>query len=204
MKIQKVTDEAFKKYGKVVEGISFDNILKEMGNTPLPDGVVYVPSLDVLEATPEAKDIMEKGFGGLPIQIGYCNGHNIKLNAVEYHRSSEIDIAVTDLVLLLGCQQDISFDDTYDTEKIEAFFIEAGTAVELYATTLHYAPCHSNASGFRCVVVLPRGTNEPLNFIPDPKGEIRLITAMNKWLIAHEEANISGAFNGLVGKNISL
>ena len=26
-----------------------------------------------------------------------------KLNAVEYHRSSELDIAVDDLILLLGC-----------------------------------------------------------------------------------------------------
>ena len=54
------------------------------------------------------------------IQIGYCNGSNVKLNALEYHRSSEIDIAVTDLILLLGCQQDIK-EDTYDTALVEAF-----------------------------------------------------------------------------------
>ena len=30
-------------------------------------------------------------------------GSNKKLNAVEYHRSSELDIAVDDLILLLGC-----------------------------------------------------------------------------------------------------
>ena len=63
----------------------------------------------------------KKDFGGLPIQIGYCNGSNVKLNALEYHRSSEIDIAVTDLILLLGCQQDIK-EDTYDTALVEAFF----------------------------------------------------------------------------------
>ena len=45
---------------------------------------------------PDAVAVREKGFGGLPVQIGYCNGSNVKLNALEYHRSSEIDIAVTD------------------------------------------------------------------------------------------------------------
>ena len=78
----------------------------------------------------------------MPIQIGCCNGHNKKLNAVEYHRDSEVDIAVDDLILILGKQQDIEEDHTYDTSRMEAFLVPAGTAVEVYATTLHYAPCH--------------------------------------------------------------
>ena len=32
-------------------------------------------------------------------------------------------------------------------------------------------------------------------------GEDKLLTAQNKWLIAHEEAQIPGAFCGLVGEN---
>ena len=32
----------------------------------------------------------------------------------------------------------------------------------------------------------------------------RLLAAMNKWLIAHEEAGIRGAFNGLMGVNIEV
>ena len=31
-----------------------------------------------------------------------------------------------------------------------------------------------------------------------------LLTAKNKWLIAHEEAGIEGAFCGLQGENITL
>ena len=31
-----------------------------------------------------------------------------------------------------------------------------------------------------------------------------LLTAKNKWLIAHEETQIPGAFCGLVGENITL
>ena len=183
---------------------SFGKILKEMEHTPLPKDVIYVPSVEALEMLPEAAEVCRKGFGGLPIQIGYCNGDNHKLNALEYHRSSEIDIAATDLILLLGCQQDIGEEDIYDTDKVEAFFIPEGTAVELYATTLHYAPCSVNEGGFRCVVVLPKGTNEELPFEPERIGENRLLTAVNKWLIAHEEAQIEGAFCGLKGENVSV
>lgn len=204
MQIKQLTDTSFGKYGKVTAEFSFEKILKEMEHTPLPKDVVYVPSVIEMESLPEAADICRKGFGGLPVQIGYCNGDNHKLNALEYHRSSEIDIAVNDLILLLGCQQDIEEDGTYDTSKVEAFFVPAQTAVELYATTLHYAPCSVSEEGFRCVIVLPKGTNEELPFAAEKEGESRMLTAVNKWLIAHEEAKIDGAFCGLKGENIEV
>lgn len=204
MKIQKVTDPAFRKYGQVLEGYDFTGLIKEMKHTPVPEDVIYVPSVEELEALDIMKDLQNKGYGGLPIQIGYCNGHNKKLNAVEYHRNSEINVAVTDLVLLIGHQQDIEPDYTYDTSKIEAFLVPAGTGIEVYATTLHYAPCHVNEGGFQCVVVLPKGTNTDLTFQTEKTGEDSLMTAKNKWLIAHEDAKIAGAFNGLKGENITI
>lgn len=204
MEIRKLTDPSFKKYGKVVTEFAYERILKEMEHTPLPKDVIYVPSVEALESLSEAADVCRKGFGGLPIQIGYCNGDNHKLNALEYHRSSEIDIAVTDLILLLGCQQDIEEGDVYDTQNAEAFFVPAGTAVELYATTLHYAPCTAQEGGFRCVIILPKGTNEECTFPTEKTGENRLLAAVNKWLIAHEEAEIPGAFCGLKGKNLTV
>ena len=204
MKIQKVTDPAFRKYGQVLEGYDFTGLIKEMKHTPVPEDVIYVPSVEELEALDVMKDLQNKGYGGLPVQIGYCNGHNKKLNAVEYHRNSEINVAVTDLVLLIGHQQDIEPDHTYDTSKIEAFLVPAGTGIEVYATTLHYAPCHVNEGGFQCVVVLPKGTNTELTFQTEKTGEDSLMTAKNKWLIAHEDAKIEGAFNGLKGENITI
>ena len=204
MKIQKVTDSAFRKYGQVLEGYDFTGLIKEMKHTPVPEDVIYVPSVEELEALDIMKDLQNKGYGGLPVQIGYCNGHNKKLNAVEYHRNSEINVAVTDLVLLIGHQQDIEPDHTYDTSKIEAFPVPAGTGIEVYATTLHYAPCHVNEGGFQCVVVLPKGTNTDLTFQTEKTGEDSLMTAKNKWLIAHEDAKIAGAFNGLKGENITI
>ncbi len=204
MNVQKVTDKSFGKYGRVLNGYTFSGILDVMKHTPLPDEVIYVPSVEEMEALSEAAEFKNRAFGGLPIQIGYCNGKNTKLNALEYHRSSEIDIAVTDMILLVGMEQDIGEDHTYDTSLAEAFFVPAGTAVEMYATTLHYAPCMAAETGFRAVVILPAGTNTELDFPKGQSGEDRLITAKNKWLIAHEEAGIEDAFCGLKGENIGL
>mgnify|MGYP002249373655 FL=1 len=89
MQIQKVTDASFRAYGKVLEGYDFSRLLKEMEHTPLPsDDVIYVPSVEELEALPVAEELKNRAFGGLPIEIGYCNGNNKKLTALEYHRSS--------------------------------------------------------------------------------------------------------------------
>ena len=71
MNIQKVTDHAFGRYGKVLEGYDLARILKEMEHTPLPKEVIYVPSAEELEALPEAENFQDRAFGGLPIQMGY-------------------------------------------------------------------------------------------------------------------------------------
>ena len=204
MEIHSVLEQEFRSYGKVLKEYDVSELLKEMEHTPLPTDVIYVPSDEKLESLAIAKELQQYGFGGLPIQIGYCNGNNKKLNALEYHRSSEINIAVTDLILLLGKQEDIREDFTYDTKFVKAFFVPKGTAIEVYATTLHYAPCNAKEKGFRCVVVLPKGTNTEWNMTVPKEGEASLMTAKNKWLIAHKEAQIEGAYEGLVGENIKL
>lgn len=205
MTVKKVTDPAFKAYGRVITGYDFSGLLKAMEQTPLPEDVIYIPSLPEMEALPAAKELGNGIYGQMPIQIGCCNGHNKKLNAVEYHRDSEVDIAVDDLILILGKQQDIEEDHTYDTSRMEAFLVPAGTAVEVYATTLHYAPCHVKDEGFRCVIVLPKDTNldmEPVE-VKDP--EDRLLFARNKWLIGHAQGGLpEGVFIGLKGENLSV
>lgn len=205
MKIYNVTDPQFRKYGQVLTGYDFTEIVEKMQETPLPDGVVYEPSVKELEDLPIFEQLKSQGFGEIPIQIGYCNGHNNKLNAVEYHRTSEINIGATDMIVLLGLQQDIKEDYTYDTSLIEAFLIPKGTGVEFFATTLHYAPCSANEGGFRGVVVLPKGTNYPLSDEHKAGNEDALLAATNKWLIGHAEGGLdAGAFIGLVGENITL
>ena len=207
MEIKKVTDPSFKKYGKIIEGIDFSEILKNLEALPMPaEGVEYFPGVKELESTPATKIISESLYGGMPIQIGMCNGHNKALNAVEYHRCSEVNIALYDMILLIGDQRDIEDDYTYDTSKIEAFKVPAGVAVEMYGTTLHYAPCTAEGNkGFRGIVILPKGTNADVKEFPDRTPEDKLLMAENKWLIAHKDGGCDArAFIGLKGENVSV
>ncbi|MBU3182647.1 DUF4867 family protein [Clostridium psychrophilum] len=206
MIIKKVTDNEFKKYGRVLKNYNCSKLIEKMKTTPLPTDVIYEPSVKELENLKIFEDLKTREFGELPIQIGYCNGNNYLLNAVEYHRSSEINVAVTDFILLLGCIQDVEEDYSYDTSKIEAFIIPTGTILEVYATTLHYAPCNANEYGFKCVVVLPKDTNLSLESKINKSGEDALLFARNKWLIGHKDTDLGaqGAFVGLKGLNISV
>ena len=205
--MKSVTEEAFRPYGRVLplETKEFCEALKKI-DIPA-EGTVYEPSVASFEELPLFKELTEKTYGEMPTELGHCSGHNEALNALEYHRSSEIDIAATDLVLMVGRQQDIDPETlTYDTSKVECFFVTAGTAVELYATTLHFAPCGIDGQKFRCGVALPRGTNEALKNPIAKEGEDRLLFAVNKWLIAHAESGLDkdGAFIGLKGENLTL
>ena len=179
-----------------------------MQAAPLPkNDTVYVASDAELEKLKIFGELQKREFGGLPIELGYCNGSNYRLNALEYHRSSEINIAATDLILLVGSLQDVDPETyTYDTYLVEAFLVPAGSMVEIYATTLHFAPCNASVIGFRDAVILPRGTNLPLESKPEGEYEDKLLFAKNKWLIAHKESGLEskGAFIGLTGENISL
>ena len=206
MKVYEITDEKFKKYGRVIRDADAAGILEAMKSTPCPREVEYVPSLKALEEAKGAKETAASLFGGMPVQIGYCNGNNHKLNAVEYHRNSEINIPATDAVFIVGMQQDIEDDFTYDTSKMEAFYAPAGSVIELYATTLHYAPCNGKDGGFKVIVVLPKGTNTDIEACEPMVREDRLLFARNKWLIAHPESGLDadGAFTGLKGENLTV
>ncbi len=204
--IKSVTDKDFVKYGRVVEGYDFGELLSTLEKcSPKPDDVVYVPSCSELEAIDAKKYLSDNVYGGMPIQIGYCNGTNTKLNCLEYHKDSEIDIAADDVVLLVGSQQDAA--GTYDTSKVEAFLCSKGTAVELYATTMHYAPCSAKlGEGFRVVIVLPKGTNYDKPDIKITNDEDKRLFASNKWLIAHPDAPEAkqGAVVAITGENTDI
>ena len=208
MVIYNITSKRFIKYGKVIKNIDFSMLVEAMKNTPVPVDVIYEASVESLEALPVAENIEKVFYGEMPIQIGYCNGHNTKLNALEYHRSSEINVAATDAILLVGLEADVEEDFTYDTAKVEAFLLPKGMAVEIYATTLHYAPCQASDEGFQVSIILPKGTNMELeNCHGGIAGvnEDALISAKNKWLIGHPEGGLAeGAFIGLKGVNLDV
>ena len=206
MIIKPITDETFKSYGRILTAqYNVEELIEGLKTKEAPtDAVIYVPSDEALESLAIGKTITDSFFGGLPTQIGYCNGTNNKLNAVEYHRCSRLGVAGTNLILLRGKQKDISADFTYATNLIEAFFVPEGEVFEMYATTLHYAPCSVEGKPFRNIVALPKDTNTSITVTLGDTVEDKLMTAKNKWLIAHAEAGIEGAFVGLKGENITL
>ena len=204
MEIKSVYDKSFKRFGKVIEGIDFTEFIKVLATKPMPEGrTVYVQKDADLEATEAAKELCESFYGGLPIEVGYCNGNNHKLNGLEYHRCAEINVAERDMILLLADLRDVADDFTLDTSLVEAYKVPAGVAVEVYATTLHYAPCNALPEGFRAAIVLADGTNAPLSVKPSRTPEDRLLMAENKWLIAHKDGNQKPeSFKGLIGPNL--
>ena len=207
MKIIPVTDPAFRAYGRIVDGYPTEGILQALATTPLPEGTAYEPRVESLHAAKDAETVGTALFGGMPFQLGYCNGHNTKLNCLEYHRDSEFNLGTEDFILLLAKMEEIGEDGVLDTAKVRAFRVPAGVMVEVYATTLHYAPCHTDpAKGFRVLVALPADTNTDYRPAPGPNAADNTLWARNKWLLAHPESSeaAAGAFAGLRGENIDI
>lgn len=203
MKIYSVFDEAFAPYGTVLEGYDTDGLLSAMCQIPLPEaGTAYEMTMPELESCAVFADLHNRAYGGMPIQIGMCWGRNSKLNCLEYHKGSELNLGTHDLILLLAKQEEI-VDGKLDTVKVKVFRVPAGVLIECYATTLHYAPCHVDGqAGFRMAVVLPKGTNGP-----KPEGvEDEILLGCNKWLLAHPDSDEAkqGAYVGLTGENIDV
>ena len=207
MKIYSVTDPEFKPYGKVLEGYDTAELLAAMEKIELPgSGTAYRPGIESLEACGVFEDFRDRAYGGMPIQLGMCWGRNTKLNCLEYHRDSEVNLGTKDFILLLAKQDEIE-DGVLDTAKVRAFRVPGGVPVEVYATTLHYAPCHTCPDcGFRVAVVLPKGTNTDKPAFEPKCEEDRWMTARNKWLLAHPESGEAGrgAHIGLKGENIDI
>ncbi len=199
IKIYRVSDPEFKPYGELVELPTAD-LITEAAKLEMPaEGATYQASIDSLEKIGETVAFKNEIYGELPIQTGCCWGHNNKLNALEWHKSSEINIAVTDFVLLLAKQNEME-NGRLDSANVKAFLVKKGETVEVYATTLHFCPCASDPAGFCCIVILPKDTNIPLDKIPDDK----LLFRKNKWLICHEENETlknKGVYPGIYGIN---
>lgn len=197
-----IHDPAFKKYGKVLTH-TFPDLLEYLDEeTQIPEeGNIYVASDPNFEKQASYEYVRDQIYGGQPIQMGYCNGKNDKLNALEFHKGSETNIAATDFVLILGDARDIE-GETYETSKAEAFLIKKGDVFEVYETTLHFSPCKVDEKGFKCAVILPKGTNTEL----DSKGE-GMLFMKNKWILVHPENEKLGPKNlpgKLVGENIRI
>ncbi len=206
MKIKSVFEKDFKRYGQVLEGYNFKELLDTLEQiSPMPnDHFVYEASVSRLESLPIASELKNRAFGGMPIQIGFCNGVNSHLNCLEYHKDSELCITANDIIILVGFRGDM-VNYNFDTINLEAFIVPAGVGIELHANTLHYAPMNIlNDIGYKTAIVLSSGTNGPKPNGLASFGEDSLCSGTNKWLIVHPESNEAkeGAYIGLLGENI--
>ena len=191
MTIYPVTSPEFARYGRVISGYEGEcaAITGALNaHTPLPEATGYVPEEPALQQLPQAQVL------------------GPRLNCLEYHRDSEFNLGTEDFILLLAKQEEIE-NGQLDTARVKAFRVPAGVLVEVYATTLHYAPCHTDpAKGFRVMVALPKGTNTDKPELPVQGGDDAWLWACNKWLLAHPDSDEArqGAAAALVGENIDI
>lgn len=210
MKIYSVNDPEFKPYGRVVTGLEAAKaeILQALATTPLPEATDYVAEEPVLQELPAMAEVSEHLFGGMPVQLGWCNGHNTRLNCLEYHRASEFNLGARDFILLVAHRWEIE-DGKLDTACVKAFRVPAGKVVEVFNTTLHYTPCMVDDGGFQVMVALPAGTNGPR---PEAAadmpaaGDSYCYWKADKWVLCHADSPkaAEGGYVGLVGKNLDI
>ncbi|MBR6557958.1 MAG: DUF4867 family protein [Clostridia bacterium] len=200
IKIYSVNDPEFARYGKIITGFDSKDLITKALEINKPDnGAAYTASIPELEAADGFCTLQNEYYGGMDIQIGLCWGYNVMLDALEYHKCTEINIAATDMLVFLGKLADIK-DGVFSSDDVMAFFVPAGTTIELYNDTLHYCPCQTSADGFYSIVVLMKNTNGPLNFTPIDNR----IIGHNKWVIWHKDAAPENGFVGISGTNLKL
>jgi len=210
--IRPVSDPSFARYGRMLGDLDAGEIIaRARAILPASEGVVYEPSVAALEAPCAFSTAVQQAiFGGLPVQVGWCYGRNLRLGALEYHKGIEVNVCLTEVVLLVGDLRDVQFGEaiTYDTRQVAAFYAPAGAVLEFHAWNLHFAPIHARqGQGFATLVYLPRNTNTDLTYQVPSVGENKLLFAVNKWLLAHPQAAgllAQGAYAGLTGSDLTV
>ncbi len=192
----------FLKYGFKLDGDFSDLVDLLNSSSPMPkENNLYVRDDEAFKNLTSVLRIKEVIFGLTDIEVGYCNGYNSKLNCLEYHASYEVDVAGTDMVLLLALPEDIK-DGVINSKDVKAFFIKKGECVVFNPFTLHFSPCKVSDTGFKSAIILPQGTNRDLTVTPKDKK----LWKENKWLYAHKESKQAslGAYIGIIGENIEI
>lgn len=209
--IHRIDSSRFSQYGTLLPSLCVQELIASQEKlTTIPkEGNIYVASLAELEALPETRN-METYFAGQPIQVGYCNGRNTSINGAEYHKSPELFIAVTDCLQFLTPFSQLKDFSSVHTNSAELFYFPKGSVALIKERVLHLAPLCVHKEGFKSIIVLPKGTNEPLDkeLQKDPScEEDKLLFKQNKWMLAHParvQLTSQGVVVGLEGENLSV
>jgi len=204
LKIKSVTDEVFAEFGQLIALPYKAQLAEQLSLTTIPArNNQYVRDDPGMLSGEQKSKIARIFYGEQSIEIGYCNGNSSQINALEFHNCSEINFAGTDLVLFLAHRKQL-IDNQIETSQTQAFFVPQGTAIEVYPTTMHFAPCRVWQSGFKCLVILLDKTNTPL---AEPRQNNDLLFQRNKWLLTHQENERmmqQNAYPGLLGDNLAI
>ncbi len=198
----------FKRFGRVSQLDCSEMIDYLENQTEIPEtGHYYTPDDEHMHSFKLYDVAYRENYGLIEVELGYCNGHSTYLNGMEYHKTNEFNIAATDMVIFLGCVIDME-GNYFDTKHARAFYVAKGEVVELYQTTLHYAPCKVFESGFKCGVILSKNTNVLTGIVDtNAVGEHRLLFKQNTWLMVHPDYTEFvelGAFPGIQGENFHI
>lgn len=207
-KILSIDDPDFKKYGKVYTKYDISEVKDYMDKNvkiSSPNNF-YTPSNKDLEKIPAIQEMGKDIYAFMPIEAGECTGQSTNFSAIEYHQGSETNIMLTDVIMVLGQRSTLDTNGEYSpSEDGQIFFVPAGTVVEFYSTTLHYAPIKVHDSGFSIIVILIKGSNEELP--ADFKSDNKRIVKQNKFQLvdpSRKDKIAIGVEVGLTGKLIEM
>lgn len=199
-------DKEFQQYGRSldIDATSLIDYLSSQGEKDEIKNAAkasYVTDREDLHDFVCIPQIQKDIFGYLPIQTGVVKGRNQSLTGTEFHQGSEVNVAVTDCLLVLGNKYDM-IDNTIDVSQMDVFYVEKGEVLEIYPTTLHYTPIEANNEGFSLVVILIEGTNTDIDFEKNS-----MLCKKNKWYVCHssQTAKIEQGFRvGLTGDLLTI
>ncbi|WP_125702502.1 DUF4867 family protein [Lacticaseibacillus daqingensis] len=204
--IRTLDEPEFARFGLVYAQYPLHELDQFMATISIPAGAnVYTPTNPAMERLPIIQTIGADVFAGLPIEAGECAGHSTALTAVEYHQGSELNIFSTPVVMVLGKRSQMHAGQFNAAQDAQLFYVPAGTVVEFFSDTLHYSPCEVTTAGFKFVVMLLRGSNQPLP--ADFHSDNSLIVKQNKFQVVHASRTdkiAQGAQVGVIGELVRI
>lgn len=205
LNIININSDEFRDYGVVYDEFDLDEINRYMDSMPIPAENVYVPKNPEIEKMSIIEQLSHDVFGGMELSAGQCAGHCDAFSAIEFHQGSEVNITFTDVIMVLGKRRDLHGYEFNAEEHTQLFYVPKGTVFEMFSDTIHYSPIDVDPAGFKALVVVLNGTNEPL---PSSfKSNNKMLVKKNKFQLAHksrEDKVQAGILPGVKGKLIQV
>lgn len=194
-----VNDPEFKAFGTVLKNDLSAYLEYMEKNMPIPEQRVDYTAKDagLMTLEKELHYLETEVYGQMPVEVGFCTGHNQIMDGMEWHYGCEVNVAVTDMVLFLAEYSSLErLEDGkvhLDSKLVKAVYVPKGYAIALNPLVLHFTPIQVQEEGFSTVVALPAHTNEALL----EKTTDLYLKARNSWIIYHKETGRGSEIDGI-------